>query len=98
MVAVTERQEKGRALKSVKKSLVEHQLLKHADSRETMQITWPGLHLVSFLPPVPHTLNPPLSPARQAKLPLWPSTITHAMPVQGHYPDLGLPWGSQGVC
>ena len=58
VVAVTERQEKGRALKSVKKSLVEHQLLKHADSRETMQITWPGLHLVSFLPPVPHTLNP----------------------------------------
>lgn len=45
-------------MKSAKKLLVEHRLLKHADSRETMQITWLGLHLVSFLPPVPHTLNP----------------------------------------
>lgn len=36
-VAVTERQEKGMALKSAKMLLVEHRLLKHADSRETMQ-------------------------------------------------------------
>lgn len=70
------RQEKGRALKSPEKlkqpgyRLVEHRFPQHADSRETMQNSQPGLHVSAFLLacPVPHTFIPVLYQLHHSKV------------------------------